>query len=87
MTSGSSFGACSVSIDDPVVARAGHDLGHGGAAQADSQKPICARPSARACLKAFAGHLHQWISGSAMGAVPSRKSKSQPWSAWVTWRA
>ena len=29
-------------------------------------------------------HPRQWISGSGVGAVPSRKSKSQPWSACVT---
>ena len=29
----------------------------------------------------------QWISGSGTGSVPRRKSKSQPWSACITWRA
>src|SRR5260221_436598 len=28
--------------------------------------------------------LHQWISGSAVGTIPSRQSKSQPWSASAT---
>ena len=31
-------------------------------------------------------HGAQWISGSAVGAVPSRKSKSQPSFACFTWR-
>src|SRR5205814_941693 len=30
-------------------------------------------------------NFHQWISGSGVGALPSRKSKSQPWLACVIW--
>src|SRR5581483_10685021 len=42
------------------------------------------RPSAfhKRVLLPHALSAHQWISGSAIGAVPPRKSKSQPSSAW-----
>ncbi len=71
---------------DPVVARARDHLGHGGAAQRQPEADL-ALAGGDLALEGVLRQVHQWISGSAMGAVPSRKSKSQPRSAWVTWRA
>lgn len=50
-------------------------------------QPPAASQASAAAVRCGGGNRRQWISGSRIFAVPSRKSKSQPWSAWRIWAA
>src|SRR5687767_10018396 len=68
---------------DPVEAGSGDDLDRVVRRKARPQADLRPARLERA-LETVLRQVHQWISGSGTGEVPSRKSKSQPSSAWRT---